>query len=962
MRKLQQLQVSEALGTTLYFACTRGPDLGAVVPVREGIILGRHLGLCDPFTEQDHLSLSTNGHRVVCKDVGTTNRVKALRRVFGLRPGRSVRVGTNRWTLRARVGSPEWKDPQEPKKSRQLLVALRFVMPVVILGSLSRFFLPSGLLPFLLVGLGLAGGGLWLGTLFRRKRESDPAGLLLEVAALVANGQAPADPRPGEQGGLPYYLKPRSRRTGTAPPTGLAAVGPRARAYALWVGSQMFLCSHKVPEIGWARRVEDLTRTPSQVLPAEDAPGPLWESEMLALLEATKPPESRLAETVDLEEMLGTPTPELIHSRWEKSRTDPDSAWAVPLGLKDDTEPGAFHFDLEASGPHALVVGGTGSGKSEFLTSLVVALAASLPPEALRFVFIDYKGGAGLAHLEELPHVELSLTDLEGSQTPWLLRALRAEVIRRKEALRKAGFRSLSQWQAHGLSPEGRVAPPPALVVVADEVALLAQTSPEMLEQLGQIGAQGRSLGLHLVLASQRAGGVITADLRAVLDLRVALRCSEDRDSVDSIGDPSAAHLPRVPGRAVVQSQGRRTQVQAAHTADPPAWVNSIRMAHARSLTGKHRMLQKSFPSPLPETCGPFAASPDPSADAVQIGLYEHPSTADLEPLVWDGAPLLLVGPSQGDLSALAQRVANGFGDPAVWFGAGPSTGQEVPTVGESLYLLEETLESARTRQPDSPAPTVVIPQLSALLEQVGSVAGITASQGLLRSLTDLGERGAIRLVCTDTSPTTAAKSFPWRVFHLPAPDILTRPDYLSWLPGSRTAEERGGRVSRIPGRVIVITPELHGVHAQLSPAPNPDGRRDGNPTQAVSSATDLPCEAAKKAGSELTVVSEDPGDVGLIQTLCSPAHTFETTRHLGFSQWSQIPQGLGATVVSIEPTRETVRMIISPVSDAPLWPALSLPFPPRSGIARFGRRICRIEVPPKVPGSPVCDRSHVES
>ncbi len=960
MRKLEELQVTGALGTTLHFCCTRGPDLGAVVPVRGDTRLGRHLGLCDPFTEQVHLQLAPSGKNVVCKDVGVTNRVKAFRRVFRMRPGRTVRVGTNRWTLRVRAGRSHWKEAELDKKSRRLLGTLRFVMPVVILGSMSRFFLPAGLFPFLLAGIGSVGGGLWVWSLYRRRVESDPGSLLLEVAARVKSDRAPTEPERDAETEFSYYLRPRRRRTGTASPGSFAVVGPGAEAYALWVRAQVFVSSGQAPRAWWARSVEDLPEVPTQVLSSHVVPGALWEAEMSTLLEAAKPPGEKLAESVDLEKTLGSPTSELIRSLWKRSKADPESAWAVPLGVEGDSEPTTLLFDLVADGPHALVVGGTGSGKSEFLTSLVIALAASVPPEDLRFVFIDYKGGAGLSHLEGLPHVELSLTDLEGAQTPWLLRALRAEMQRRKETLRQAGFRSLAEWRQEHLVGQPRgPAPPPALVVVADEVALLAQASPELLEQLGQIGTQGRSLGLHLVLASQRAGGVITPNLRAVLDLRIALRCAEERDSIDSIGDASAARLPRIPGRAILQRDGRRTQVQAAHATQAQSWVAAIRKAQYARPGSDGQEVKRVFSRPLPETCGPFTASPpDPSA-AGQVGLYEHPVTADLEPLVWDGRPLLLIGPSRPELNDLASRITSGLPGEAVWVGV--STGTQVPSAGDSLFLLEETLQAARAQDRARP-PVVVVLELSALLEQMGTLAGITASQGLLRDLTDLGERGTIRLICTDTSPTSGAKNFPWHVFHLPSPDLLSRPDFLTWLPRAQTAQH--GYVSSIPGRVVVVSPDLHGVHAQLSRTRKTrEVSRGPSPTSdQVSPGADLLRRAARSPDAQLVVVSDDPEDVELVQAQCAPGNTFQTAKHLDLSEWPQIPQGHGTVVVAVEPSRETVRMISSTVSGAPLWPIASIPFPPRSGIVRFGTRISPLELPPKVPDRPFCDRSHVKS
>ena len=956
------MQSARALGSTFHLACVSGPDLGAVLAAGPGAILGRSVGLEDPFTDHVQLELAVQRGRVVARDVASTNRVGVLRRTFPLAVGRTIRVGGNKWVLRKRASTSAWENAKAPKKSQQAGRILRFVMPLVILASLSRLFLPAGLLPLLLVPLVLLGGGSWWWDRRKGRLRSDPASLLLEVAARVLS-EAPSpgvDNGSGPEAGLeavheavPYYVEPAGKQVSGLDPDGFAVVGARARAGALWGGAQVFLATGRLPTLSWAKSVEHLRSPAAQVVQAGRTPGALWELEMGELLLAGGR-EKELPNSLALTDLLGAPSPELIQARWQVAGADPEKLWAVPLGLKAGAEP--FAFDLVAGGPHALVVGGTGSGKSEFLTSLVVGLAASKPPSDLRFVFIDYKGGAGLAHLESLPHVELSLTDLEGTQTPWLLRALKAEVRNRKEALRKAGFRDLETWQAAGANPLGKGALP-AIVVVADEVALLAQTSPGLLDQLGQIGAQGRSLGLHLVLASQRAGGVITANLKAVLDLRVALRCSEERDSIDVVGDPSAARLPRLPGRAIVQSEGKRAEIQGAYTEDAPSWVTAIKDA----CTGEHARRGNFFPRPLPASYNPTVYGRGSSSPGSSVGLYEDPETAGLAPLVWDGKPLSLVGPDQDQLQALARGLVEGTRGPVIW--AGPTSGNS-PHLGDTLFLLEETLEECREpTQKSEEIPTIVIPGFGPLLEQTGAAAGVAASGELLRTLTDLGSRKALRLITTDTSPGAATRAFPWRVLHLPSPDLLTRADYLSLLPAAGGAQERIAWVSELPGRVVVFGPGLSGVRAQLALPKRQSVVAQGGHFHSPTS-----CRGFESPGPEssqvrsLTVVSEHPGDLALVQALHGRGSAFETLRHLLPSQWVQIPQAAVDAVISIEPNRETVRMITSPLRRAPIWPLASLPFAERVGIARFGQKLTRVLLPEKVPDSPVCDRSHSKS
>ena len=212
-------------------------------------------------------------------------------------------------------------------------------------------------------------------------------------------------------------------------------------------------------------------------------------------------------------------------------------------------------LDLVADGPHALVAGSTGSGKSEALLTWLRALCATRGPEELRLVLIDYKGGAAFAPLAAEPCVEAVFTDLAEGATSRALRAVRALLRRREEELAACGHADYSSWARAFSAGEGEP-PPPRIVVAIDEFAVLAESHGSGLDILARIAAQGRSLGFHLIAATQRPVGAVSAAMRANLDLRIGLRCLEESDSVDLLGDASAARLPRIPGRAVVAGRG----------------------------------------------------------------------------------------------------------------------------------------------------------------------------------------------------------------------------------------------------------------------------------------------------------------------------------------------------------------------------------------------------------------------
>jgi len=205
--------------------------------------------------------------------------------------------------------------------------------------------------------------------------------------------------------------------------------------------------------------------------------------------------------------------------------------------------------DLAREGPHALVAGTTGSGKSELLRAIITSLALRYPPTALAFALVDFKGGAGFGALAGLPHVVGTVTDLDAHEAARALGGLAAELRRRKALLAHEGVADLRDWPAGSPVPH-----PGRLVVVIDEFRALAESLPDLMGALERIATQGRSLGVHLVLATQRPSGVVSAELRANVALRFALRVTDVGDSSDVIEVPDAAHIPpALPGRALLR-------------------------------------------------------------------------------------------------------------------------------------------------------------------------------------------------------------------------------------------------------------------------------------------------------------------------------------------------------------------------------------------------------------------------
>ncbi|MFT4287306.1 FtsK/SpoIIIE domain-containing protein [Nocardioides sp.] len=222
----------------------------------------------------------------------------------------------------------------------------------------------------------------------------------------------------------------------------------------------------------------------------------------------------------------------------------------------------AMHLDLRGQGPHALVAGTTGAGKSEFLQAWVLGMAAEYSPDRVTFLFVDYKGGAAFAECVRLPHCVGLVTDLSPHLVRRALTSLRAELRHREHLLNRKKAKDLLELEKRG-DPEA----PPALVLVIDEFAALKKEVPDFVDGVVDIAQRGRSLGIHLIMATQRPAGVISDNIRANTNLRIALRVADESDSSDVIGTPVAASFdPALPGRAIAKSgPGRLTPFQSAY-------------------------------------------------------------------------------------------------------------------------------------------------------------------------------------------------------------------------------------------------------------------------------------------------------------------------------------------------------------------------------------------------------------
>ncbi len=319
-------------------------------------------------------------------------------------------------------------------------------------------------------------------------------------------------------------------------------------------------------------------------------------------------------EGTDVMDLLGLP---------DVRRYDPGTGWRsrpardrlrVPIGVADGGRP--VHLDLKEAaqqgmGPHGLVIGATGSGKSELLRTLVLGLALTHSPEELNLVLVDFKGGATFAGMAAMPHVSALITNLADELTlvDRMQDALSGEMVRRQEVLRAAGnyasVRDYERARAAGVD----LAPVPSLLIVVDEFSELLTARPEFLELFVAIGRLGRSLGLHLLLASQRLDEGRLRGLESHLSYRIGLRTFSAQESRTVLGVPDAHELPAVPGLGFLRTDpSALVRFTAAYVSGPAA-------GDAPTVHDESRVVPGILPWTIAEVRVPERPGPEPPGE-----------------------------------------------------------------------------------------------------------------------------------------------------------------------------------------------------------------------------------------------------------------------------------------------------------------------------------------------------------
>lgn len=360
---------------------------------------------------------------------------------------------------------------------------------------------------------------------------------------------------------------------------------------------------------------------------------------------------------------------------------------------------GIVPIDLVIDGAHALVAGTTGSGKSELLISWIASLCHNYTPGQLAFLGLDFKGGATFDSLSEMPHCRGVVTDLDGDEAMRVAWSLRAEVERRERALRQHQVRDILD------TPVGKLE---RLVVFVDEYQALVHSHPDLQAIIADLAARGRSLGVHLVLCTQRPTGTYREELLANCSIRLSLRVEQASDSVTMLGNSAAATIDRAArGRAMLRIGGGEPEpVQVAQSTD----TELARIAQQRSTNSDTAPLPIWHP-PLPErlTLSELGqahhSNDDGSGNRIVFGRLDMPESQS-QPLasIGIGEHLYVVGGHRSGKSVTLATLREGAA----------RSGWAVVAIGSDVEHAWDAISQLKKRDSEQPC-LVTVDDLDAL-------------------------------------------------------------------------------------------------------------------------------------------------------------------------------------------------------------------------------------------------------
>lgn len=276
-----------------------------------------------------------------------------------------------------------------------------------------------------------------------------------------------------------------------------------------------------------------------------------WMARNLSMLIHSQGITSNIPDSITFFDMYKIKRPEEFRSaeRWKKNQSH--KSLAVPLGVRAEDDIVFLNLHEKAHGPHGLVAGTTGSGKSEIIQSYILSLAVNFHPYEVGFLLIDYKGGGMAGLFRELPHLLGTITNLDGSESQRAMASIKSELARRQRIFSEHNVNHINAYNK--LFKNGEVDEPiPHLFLISDEFAELKKEQPDFMTELVSTARIGRSLGIHLILATQKPTGVVNDQIWTNSKFKLALKVQDESDSKEIIKTPDAAYITQA-GRAYLQ-------------------------------------------------------------------------------------------------------------------------------------------------------------------------------------------------------------------------------------------------------------------------------------------------------------------------------------------------------------------------------------------------------------------------
>lgn len=775
----------------LHIAVVHGPHAGMVLPA-SAASLGRADLPDDQFVSWQHLRLRQLRGAVRVRDVGSVNGLwlrcghcfwRRRRRLVWY-PRARIRIGTTVLQLRH---LPRQLQVPQPHAGGLLLQSLYVLLPLVAMAGFlltdqgwSMMLFSAPMLGLMMLRSYPAGRGAAPG------RLPDPATLALACAMVgehKPNTKSCLRAWPGRHRFHAALIRPDERITIT---------GTNAQVAGRWLCAQLLATAQAQvqPVDGGAHLVWDegknqawlmwatakpatrCIRAPRRVAEISDS----WWHQIFAPTTLSASQERQGPACIALASLLDLEAGPTFASQLQDPQSAAGSAQSDPSELSPTQlraclgvgAAGQAWVDLVTDGPHALVVGTTGAGKSELLTSWLVQLAWSQPPEALQLILVDYKGGTCLGPLKRLPHCVDLLTDLEPAATARAIEAISAQLRRREQILRKSNCKDITEYEQlrrhqPSLTPLAR------MLVVVDEFATLAATQEELLEHLLRLAAQGRSLGMHLILATQHPHGALSTSITANAALRVCLRMLDASEGAPLLGHGDLPDLPRAPGFLCLSTQRGHFRCPYAGTAQKSAvWIDAcVKAAQAlapcqspwlapppANLTfTQAQQLLAAHGAPAPAKG--LASSLASSRQNLALALCDLPEQLAYGAFNWDSTtPLGIFGTSASGRSAALRQLANSASQAGLVtheisadlnqlpLPSAALAGSQLDTFHpcEILRLTQLALEGRLRDQ------LLLIDDLDCVGEAIDTVLGLGEGRDVLEKLVNASRRGLFAL------------------------------------------------------------------------------------------------------------------------------------------------------------------------------------------------------------------------